>query len=76
MEYERKAGMAAPEELAAWLTRHEHKDPKYGWVYHYHSRSDAHSIALCTFIVADLIAACRPLKEQAAEGVVVYGINY
>jgi hypothetical protein len=68
--------VAAPEEFAAWLTRHEHKDPKYGWVYHYHSRSDAHSIALCTFIVADLIAACPELAAHAAEGKAVYGINY
>jgi hypothetical protein len=44
--------MRAPEEFAIWLTAHEHKDPIFGWVYHYHPRSDAHSVALCTLRTA------------------------
>ena len=36
--------MDAPLDFAAWLTSHEHPDPVYGWVYRYHSRSDAHSV--------------------------------
>jgi hypothetical protein len=67
--------MGAPQGLAAWLTAHEHKDPVYGWVYRYHSRSDAHSIALCTLILEDLLAACPTLREQAPADKVVYGIN-
>ena len=66
---------AAPEQFAAWLTAHEHKDPKHGWVYHYHSRSDAHSIALCNFILEDLLAACPTLRDQALTDRIVYGIN-
>ena len=65
----------APQQFAAWLTAHEHKDPKYGWVYHYHSRSDAHSIALCTMILEDLLAACPILRNQALADQIVYGIN-
>lgn len=67
--------MSAPEELVSWFTKHEHKDKKYGWVYHYHSRSDAHSIALCTLILEDLLSACPSLNADALADRVVYGIN-
>jgi hypothetical protein len=70
-----KACMAAPQSFAAWLTAHEHKDPVYGWVYHYHSRSDAHSIALCALVLEDLLAACDPLRRDALADRIVYGIN-
>lgn len=67
--------MSAPEKLAAWLTAHEHKDPKYGFVYNYHSRSDAHSKAICSFILEDLLEACPVLKEQALTDKIIYEIN-
>ena len=67
--------MSAPERLAAWLAKHEHRDPKFGHVYRYHSRSDAHSIALCEFVMDDLLAACPALREQARAGEVVCGVN-
>jgi len=67
--------MGAPEKFAAWLTAHEHKDPVYGWVYRYHSRSDAHSIALCKLILEDLLRACASIREQAMADRIVYGIN-
>lgn len=67
--------MSAPQQFTHWLTAHEHKDPNYGWVYHYHSRSDAHSIALCTFILEDLLLACPLLKQHALADRIVYGTN-
>jgi hypothetical protein len=67
--------MSAPQQFAEWLTAHEHKDPKYGWVYRYHPRSDAHSIALCKLILQDLLLACPILKDQALADRIVYGIN-
>ena len=67
--------MTGPEAFTDWLTAHEHKDPKNGWVYHYHSRSDAHSVALCGFVLADLLAACPTLHDQAVADRIVYGIN-
>lgn len=39
--------MKGPKRFAAWLSAHQHVDRRYGHIYHYHSRSDAHSIALC-----------------------------
>ncbi len=67
--------MGEPKKFVAWLTAHEHKDPVYGWVYRYRSRSDAHSIALCRLILADLIHACPAIREQALADRIVYGIN-
>jgi hypothetical protein len=67
--------LSGPQAFTDWLTAHEHKDPKYGWVYRYHSRSDAHSIALCKFVLEDLLTACAVLRSQALSDKVVYGIN-
>lgn len=67
--------MDAPQRFAAWLNAHEHKDPVHGWVYRYHSRSDAHSIALCNLILEDLLVACPSLRNDALADRVVYGIN-
>lgn len=67
--------MSAPQKFVSWLTAHEHKDRKYGWLYHFHSRSDAHSIALCTYILEDLLLACPKLKEHALADQIAYGIN-
>lgn len=67
--------MDAPKDFAAWLTSHEHRDPRFGWIYRYHSRSDAHSVALCKLIVADLLEACDPLRHHALADKIVYKIN-
>ncbi len=67
--------MSAPESFASWLSAHEHKDPVYGWVYRYHSRSDAHSVALCTLILEDLLRSCPALAKDALADKIVYGIN-
>jgi hypothetical protein len=66
----------APERFVQWLNAHSHVDRRFGHVYRYHSRSDAHSIALCDFILDDLLDACQELRQQAALGQVVYGTNY
>lgn len=67
--------MEAPEKFADWLNGHAHRDPKYGYVYKYHSRSDAHSVALCVFILEDLLERSEPLRKQGAQGAIAYGIN-
>jgi hypothetical protein len=64
----------APERFAAWLSAHVHTDA-LGHAYHYHPRSDAHSIALCTFLWEDFLAACPVLRSQAESGRVACGIN-
>ncbi len=66
--------MSAPERFVAWMVEHKPTD-KWGHAYYYHPRSDAHSKALCRFILEDLLTTCGPLREQAAQGEVAYGIN-
>jgi hypothetical protein len=67
--------MGAPKHFADWLTSHKHPDPVYGWVYRYHSRSDAHSIALCKLVLRDIVEACHQVREHALADKIVYGIN-
>lgn len=64
----------APGKLAAWLSDHTHING-LGHTYHYHPRSDAHSVALCTFLWEDFLAACPVLKGQAESGAIIGGIN-
>jgi hypothetical protein len=67
--------MEAPERFAAWLSAHEHRDPVYGWVYRYHPRSDAHSVALCRLVLKNFIERCGSLRDHALADKIVYGIN-
>ncbi len=57
------------------MSEHRHVDRRFGHVYRYHSRSDAHSIALCTFVLEDLLHACPALSEQVRRGKIIYGTN-
>lgn len=43
---------------------------------HYHPRSDAHSNAICTGILNDLLDQCRPLAEKAERGELVAKLNH
>ncbi|MBX3413144.1 MAG: hypothetical protein KF708_10685, partial [Pirellulales bacterium] len=67
--------MSAPEQIASWMSTHTHVDKFYRQKYRYHPRSDAHSNALCAYLVEDLLAACDVLREQALTDKIVYGIN-
>jgi hypothetical protein len=67
--------MNAPHKFVRWLADRKHRDRKYGYTYLYHPRSDAHSIALCTFVLEDILVRCRVLQEQVALGAVAYGVN-
>lgn len=67
--------MLAPEAFAEWLSNHRHRDKKLGHTYLYHSRSDAHSIALCLGILNDILDRCPVLQQQALRGDVACGIN-
>jgi len=66
--------MNADQRFADWLAQRRKRD-KHGHVYQYHPRSDAHSKALCEFIVEDLLGSCTALHMQALDGLIAYGIN-
>ncbi len=67
--------MPAPDRFAQWMSAHQHVDRRLRHVYRYHPRSDAHSIALCSEILNDLVQACPVLRSQAERGEIVFGIN-
>jgi hypothetical protein len=57
------------------MTAHEHVDRKNGLTYHYHPRSDAHSVALCRFIADDLVRSTPALRDALSTSRVACGIN-
>jgi hypothetical protein len=67
--------MLAPERFVEWMSDNSHVDRRFGHVYHYHSRSDAHSVILSTLIVEDLLTICAALRADAQAGRIVYGTN-
>jgi hypothetical protein len=68
--------MNGPQRFVEWMSAHEHKDRLLGYVYKYHSRSDAHSKALCKFIMDDLLERCPALYEQVKrQHIVVWETN-
>jgi len=67
--------MNGPQRLVEWMSAHEHKDRVFGYVYRYHGRSDAHSKALCNFIMDDLLERCPALREQVERHTVVWETN-
>ncbi len=67
--------MGAPEKYANWMSAREHIDARFGHVYRYHSRSDAHSIALRRFIMEDLIERTPALRKQVESGEIVWETN-
>lgn len=44
-------------------------------MYNYLPRSDSHSIALCRFIVQDLVLRSEIIREKARTGRIAYGLN-
>jgi hypothetical protein len=66
--------VAAPERFALWMNSHRHVG-KHGHVYCYHPRSNQHSLVLCEYILEDLVHDCDVLQEQAAQGLVAYGVD-
>jgi hypothetical protein len=67
--------MDAPQRFVEWMSEHSHPDKKWGHVYRYHSRGDAHSVALCKFVLQDLWNQSPLLREQSTRREVAYGIN-
>jgi hypothetical protein len=67
--------VTAPQAFVEWMITNRHIDRQFGYIYQYHSRSDAHSKALCRLIVGDLVKSCLPLRKHAQQGRIVFGIN-
>lgn len=70
--------MVAPQRFTQWMGTNVTPDdrPGYGHMaYRYNSRSDAHSVVLCRFMLDDLLQSCEKLRAQAESRHIVYGIN-
>jgi len=67
--------MRAPARFAQWVSENRYVDPRFGHIYRYHPRSNAHSIALCTEIWRDLMAACPVLRSHAESGRAICAID-
>jgi hypothetical protein len=63
-----------PGVIAASLSRPGRLD-RYGNAWQYHSRSDRHSKIACWAVLYDLLGCCAALREHAAAGQVVIGVN-
>ena len=72
---ERPDSALAPNRFVERMTAHQHVDRKNGLTYHYHPRSDAHSVALCRFIADDLVGVTPALGYALATSRVACGIN-
>jgi hypothetical protein len=57
------------------MAQHRHPDKNFNQTYLYHSRSDKHSVQLCTYVVADLLKSSETLRRDAEAGNIVFGIN-
>lgn len=57
--------LPGPQAYAAFLTQEG-----------YHPRSDKHGDRLCHLVLEDLLSVCEPLRRAAAQGNVVYSLNY
>lgn len=67
--------LSAPERFANWLATNQQLSRTDGRMYNYLPRSDSHSIAICDFIVQDLVQRCPVIRGKAAEGKISYGLN-
>jgi len=65
----------APSRLVGWWLKNRHPT-LFGFEVSYHSRSDAHSKETCQYVMDDLIASCRAIRDDALAGEVCYEINH
>ena len=68
-------GLDAPRTFADWLDGHRHQDAN-GFMYQYHSRSDAHSKELARLIWLDLLTQCPTMRLDHDAGIVRMEVNY
>jgi hypothetical protein len=72
------ASIVEPSALARfvdWLATNSQRSKTDGRMYNYLPRSDSHSIALCRFIVQDLVIRSEVIREKAKEGRIAFGLN-
>jgi hypothetical protein len=66
---------SALDRFVEWLASNSQRSNTDGRLYNYLPRSDSHSIALCRFIVQDLVLRSEVIREKAKQGRVAFGLN-
>jgi hypothetical protein len=68
--------MLGPGILVRTISKPKDPDKKFGNRWQYNPRSDRHSKAACWSILFDLLCHSARLRDQAAQGKIVFGINH
>jgi hypothetical protein len=58
-----------------WLASNSQLSKTDGRYYNYLPRSSSHSLALCGFILQDLVLRSEVIREKAQQGRIAYGLN-
>jgi hypothetical protein len=58
-----------------WLASNSQLSKTDGRHYNYLPRSSSHSLALCRFIIEDLIQRSEVIREKAQKGRIAFGLN-
>ena len=66
----------APDALVAWMNSKFHYGREASRRYRYHPRSDRHSVALCRFVLSDVLRDCADLATHGRSGRVTAGLNH
>jgi len=64
-----------PKRFCAWMTNNVQTCSKTQREYRYHPRSDAHSIAICVFVAADLLHGSAEIRAAARKENFAFAIN-
>jgi hypothetical protein len=58
-----------------WLAANQQISKTDGRLYNYHPRSNSHSLWLCRYIVADLLAHSETIRKKAQQGRIAFGLD-
>lgn len=62
-------------QFVGWLASNQQLSKTDERYYNYLPRSSSHSLALCRFIVRDLVQSCASIGQKATEGRIAFGLN-
>lgn len=66
---------SAPLRFVGWLEQNQQLSKTDNRIYNYLPRSDSHSLAICRFIIQDIVERCPCIREKAQAGKIAYGLN-
>jgi hypothetical protein len=61
--------------FVGWLAANSQLSKTDGRRYNYLPRSSSHSLALCGFVIRDLVLRSEVIREKAKQGRIAFGLN-